>query len=40
MKQEDKETVAEWVGRRKTPIQLSQASIIPGSFALEIVALQ
>jgi hypothetical protein len=36
MLQEDKDVVASWVSKRKTPVKLSQASIIPGSFALII----
>lgn len=36
MKQEDKEAVAEWIRERKSPVQLSQASVGPGSFSLDI----
>ena len=36
MEQKDKEAVAEWVSERKSPVQLSQASVGPGSFSLDI----
>jgi hypothetical protein len=36
MIQEDKEAVAKWLSKRKTQVLLSQATIIPGSFALKI----
>lgn len=36
MDPEDKEAIAEWVSGRKTPVQLSQASLGSGSFSLEI----
>lgn len=39
MSQEDKDVVTRWLSKRKTPVKLSQASIIPGSFALKISSL-
>ncbi|MBT0654323.1 DUF2971 domain-containing protein [Geomobilimonas luticola] len=36
MKQEDKEEVLSWLSKRNKPVQVSQASLSPGSFSLKI----